>query len=185
PRGPRTQRNEDACALPPGRATPARRAPRRRRAPRHTRRTRTDATRPAAPRRPATNAQAQAARLPAADAATVSQLSLPEKIEAIDRQLEGQRIVHAFGGALALAYYAEPRATDDIDVNVFLAPKDFARLRAALKPLGITASDEDERAAQREGQVRLWWDRDPVDIFLAYHQLHETMRDQQRMFPFA
>jgi hypothetical protein len=115
----------------------------------------------------------------------VSQLSLPEKIEAIDHQLEGQRIGHAFGGALALAYYAEPRATDDIDVNVFLAPKDFERLRAALKPLGITASDEDERAAQREGQIRLWWDRNPVDIFLAYDELHEAMRKQKRMVPFG
>jgi hypothetical protein len=115
----------------------------------------------------------------------VSQLSLPEKIEAIDRQLEEQRIEHAFGGALALAYYAEPRATDDIDVNVFLAPKDFERLSAALKPLGITASDEDERAAQQEGQVRLWWDRNPIDIFLAYDQLHEAMREQKRMVPFG
>jgi len=115
----------------------------------------------------------------------VSQLSLPEKIEAIDRQLEGQRIDHAFGGALALAYYAEPRATDDIDVNVFLAPKDFDRLGAALKRLGIRASDEDERAAQREGQVRLWWDRNPVDIFLAYDQLHEAMREHKRMVPFG
>ena len=115
----------------------------------------------------------------------MSQLSLPEKIEAIDRQLEGQRIDHAFGGALALAYYAEPRATDDIDVNVFLAPKDFERLRAALKPLGIRASDEDERAARCEGQVRLWWDRNPIDIFLAYDQLHEAMREQKRMVPFG
>ena len=115
----------------------------------------------------------------------MSQLSLPEKIEAIDRQLEGQRIDHAFGGALALAYYAEPRATDDIDVNVFLAPNNFERLRTTLKPLGITASDEDERAAQREGQVRLWWDRNPIDIFLAYDQLHEAMREQKRMVPFG
>jgi hypothetical protein len=115
----------------------------------------------------------------------VSHVSLPEKIEAIDRQLEQQRIDHAFGGALALAYYAEPRATDDIDVNVFLAPKDFARLRAALEPLGIAASDEDERIAQRDGQVRLRWQRNPVDIFLAYDQLHEAMREQKRMVPFG
>jgi len=43
--------------------------------------------------------------------------SLPEKVVAIDSALTG--LPHAFGGALALAYYAEPRATVDIDVNVF------------------------------------------------------------------
>lgn len=115
----------------------------------------------------------------------MNRLSLPEKIEAIDRQLEAHRIDHAFGGALALAYYAEPRATDDIDVNVFLAPEDFGRLKDALKPLGIAASDDDARAAQRDGQVRLWWERNPIDIFLAYDQLHEEMRQHKRMVPFG
>ena len=112
-------------------------------------------------------------------------LSLPEKIEAIDRELEAHRIDHAFGGALALAYYAEPRATDDIDVNVFLAPEDFGRLKDALKSLGIAASDDDARAAHRDGQVRLWWERNPIDIFLAYDQLHEEMRQRKRMVPFG
>lgn len=129
--------------------------------------------------------QAQVAHLPAADAATVSPLSLPEKIEAIDRQLQARRIDHAFGGALALAYYAEPRATDDIDVNVFLAPEDFGRLEDALKPLGIAADEGDARAAQRDGQVRLWWERNPIDIFLAYDPLHEEMRHEKRVVPFG
>jgi hypothetical protein len=44
--------------------------------------------------------------------------SLPEKILAIERALTD--VPHAFGGALALAYHAEPRATIDIDLNVFL-----------------------------------------------------------------
>lgn len=115
----------------------------------------------------------------------MSQRSLPEKIEAIDRQLGTQRIDHAFGGALALAYYAEPRATDDIDVNVFLTPEDFGRVEDALKPLGITASDDDALAAHRDGQIRLWWGRNPVDIFLAYDELHEEMRQRKRMVPFG
>jgi Nucleotidyl transferase AbiEii toxin, Type IV TA system len=115
----------------------------------------------------------------------VNEPSLPEKIEAIDRRLARQRIEHAFGGALALAYYAEPRATDDIDINVFLTPNDFARIGAALRALGITANEQDERAARRDGQVRLWWGRNPIDIFLAYDELHEAMRQQKRMVPFG
>lgn len=115
----------------------------------------------------------------------MSEPSLPEKIEAIDDRLERERIDHAFGGALALAYYAEPRATDDIDINIFLAPNEFTRVGVALRSLGVTASDQDERAAQRDGQVRLWWGRNPIDIFLSYDELHEAMGEHKRMVPFG
>ena len=46
-------------------------------------------------------------------------VSLSEKVLLIEEGLRQRRIPHAFGGALALAYYATPRATIDIDVNVF------------------------------------------------------------------
>ena len=39
---------------------------------------------------------------------------------------------HAFGGALALAYYAEPAATIDIDLNVFVAVDRFDDVAAPL-----------------------------------------------------
>jgi hypothetical protein len=115
----------------------------------------------------------------------VSEPSLPGKIEAIHAALRGPRIAHAFGGALALAYYAEPRATDDVDVNVFLAPAEFGRLTGALAPLGMEIGDDEARAASRDGQCRLWWGRNPVDVFLAYDQLHEAMRARVRAVPFG
>ena len=67
--------------------------------------------------------------------------SLPEKILAIDLRLAEANIAHAFGGALALAYYAEPRATIDIDVNLFVAPTSTRRLprrsrRSTSRPRG-------------------------------------------------
>ena len=82
--------------------------------------------------------------------------SLPEKILAIDRQLRAADIAHAFGGALALAYYAEPRATIDIDVNVFVAPAAYEAVAAALRPLGVQ-TDVDVLALARDGQCRVWW----------------------------
>ena len=115
----------------------------------------------------------------------MSEPSLPEKIEAIHRQLHAAHIEHAFGGALALAYYAEPRATNDIDLNVFLAPSDFPRLQAALTALAVTTTDADRAAAARDGQVRLWWGKNPLDVFLAYDELHEAMRQQKRTVPFG
>jgi hypothetical protein len=115
----------------------------------------------------------------------LSEPSLPEKIEAIHTALRERRIVHAFGGALALAYYAEPRATDDVDVNVFLAPAEFDRLTGVLVPLGVAIGGDDERAATRDGQCRLWWGRNPVDVFLAYDELHDAMGARVRMVPFG
>jgi hypothetical protein len=114
----------------------------------------------------------------------VSEPSLPDKVVAIDRGLREARIGHAFGGALALAYYAEPRATVDIDLNVFVAPESHAAVHAALEPLGV-ADEVDEAALARDGQCRWWWGRTPIDVFFAYDELHDAMRREARTVPFG
>lgn len=43
--------------------------------------------------------------------------SLVAKVIEVDRSLRAAGIGHAFGGAIALAYCAQPRATKDIDIN--------------------------------------------------------------------
>jgi hypothetical protein len=91
---------------------------------------------------------------------------------------------HAFGGALALAYYAEPRATIDIDLNVFLAPADYGRVAGVLARLGVS-DGPDASIVERDGQCRLWWRRTPIDLFFAYDPLHEAMRGAIRTEPFA
>lgn len=110
--------------------------------------------------------------------------SLPEKIVALHQRLDRAGVVHAFGGALALAYYAEPRATDDVDVNVFLAPAASQTVCEALTPLGVRA-DLDPIAVERDGQCRVWWGRTPVDLFFAYDQIHQAMRRGARLVPFG
>ncbi|HET7121481.1 MAG TPA: hypothetical protein VFI17_09580 [Solirubrobacterales bacterium] len=110
--------------------------------------------------------------------------SLPQKVLAIDRALTTTRIPHAIGGALALAYYAEPRATIDVDVNVFVATGRWPDVRDALAPLGVDVTI-DEKELERDGQVRLWWDRNPVDLFFSYDPFHEEMRRAARKVPFA
>ncbi len=110
--------------------------------------------------------------------------SLPEKILAIDAQLRQAEIAHAFGGALALAYYAEPRATVDIDVNLFVEPGAYATVAGALGPLGV-ATEVDPAALARDGQCRIWWDRTPLDLFFAYDEIHEAMRRAIRTVPFG
>ncbi len=114
----------------------------------------------------------------------MSEPSLPDKVVAIHDGLHAARIGHAFGGALALAYYAEPRATVDIDLNVFLSPDRHADVHAALRPLGV-ADAVHEAALARDGQCRWWWGRTPIDLFFAYDELHDAMRREVRSVPFG
>jgi hypothetical protein len=113
---------------------------------------------------------------------TDSEPPLPQKVLEIDRALEEAKIPHAIGGALALAYYAEPRATVDVDVNVFVPAEDWPRVRDALAPLGVDV-EVDPAALERDEQVRLWWGRNAVDLFFSYNALHEEMRHRARRVP--
>jgi hypothetical protein len=115
----------------------------------------------------------------------VNEFSLPEKVVAIDRRLGEGGIAHAFGGALALAYYAEPRATIDIDVNVFISPGESAAVLSALSPLGVEDRSVGPTVIERDGQCRWWWGRTPVDLFFAYDELHTAMREAIHTVPFG
>lgn len=109
--------------------------------------------------------------------------SLPEKVTLIHHALDGAKIPHAIGGALALAYYAEPRATIDIDINVFVPTDRWPEICEALAPLGINVEVEVENL-NRDGQVRIWWDRNPVDLFFSYDPFHDAMQGSARKVPF-
>jgi len=111
--------------------------------------------------------------------------SLPEKVILIHESLGEAKIAHALGGALALAYYAEPRATIDIDVNVFVPTERWRDVVDALEPLGVACDRLDESALLRDGQCRLWWGDNAVDLFFAYDAVHEEMRASFRRVPFA
>lgn len=110
--------------------------------------------------------------------------SLPDKVVAIHEALADAGVPHAIGGALALAYYAEPRATIDVDVNVFVSTEHWPKIRDALGALGID-TEIDAEALDRDGQVRLWWDRNAVDLFFAYDPFHDEMRRAARKVPFG
>lgn len=114
----------------------------------------------------------------------MSEPALPDKVVAVGRGLDAARIRHAFGGALALAYYAEPRATIDVDVNLFCPPGEHARVRSALDPLGVDWN-VDLIALERDGQCRVWWGRTPIDLFFAYDPFHEAMKRSLRRVPFG
>jgi Nucleotidyl transferase AbiEii toxin, Type IV TA system len=92
-------------------------------------------------------------------------MTLPERLVALHRALARHRIPHAFGGAIALAYWTlDPRATSDIDVNVFLPAADAAKALRALPPEVAQPAGSAE-VVERDGQIRLWWDETPIDLF--------------------
>lgn len=110
-------------------------------------------------------------------------ISFPSKITRLHGCLRGAGIPHAFGGALALAYYAEPRMTGDIDVNVFVPAPQWKAVYAALHPLGLEA-EVDERHLKRDEEARLGWEHNSIHLFFSSDPLHEAMREGLREVPF-
>jgi hypothetical protein len=112
--------------------------------------------------------------------------SLPEKVLLIEAALRTARVPHAFGGAIALAYYATPRATIDIDVNVFVGAGRAEDVLAALARLGADAPSASERTRlSRDGQTRIHWGRTPIDLFFSYDAFHDACMERRRAFPFG
>lgn len=111
-------------------------------------------------------------------------LSLAQRIVALEKALTS--IPHAFGGALALAYHAEPRATVDIDLNVFVPVTQFADVAAPLERLGVAVNDPTVYELVRsDGQARVRWDATPIDLFFAYDPFHDAAAAGTQVVPFA
>ncbi|MDX6624323.1 MAG: hypothetical protein QOE75_2255 [Solirubrobacterales bacterium] len=99
---------------------------------------------------------------------------------ALHEALRTAGLPHAFGGALALAYYAEPRPTADIDLNVFVPPAEWPRVRAALTPLGAGAERD---APGEDGELRLRCCHQEVHLFFSTDPLHAAMEASARELP--
>lgn len=111
--------------------------------------------------------------------------TLVDRIVAIATSLDDAGIEWALGGALALAYATEePRATRDIDLNVFVEASDVDRVFAAL-PTGVAHGADDRAAVLAADQVRLWWDGTPIDVFFAGDAFHFDAARRCRSVPLA
>ncbi|HEY3759845.1 MAG TPA: hypothetical protein VGL37_08790 [Solirubrobacteraceae bacterium] len=109
---------------------------------------------------------------------------LAQRLLDVHDALSRAKLPHAFGGAIALAYCTqEPRGTRDLDVNVFVNPARAGAVLAAL-PDEVTVAATDVQAAERDGQVRVWWQDTPIDVFLNVHRFHDEVAQGVRLVPF-
>jgi pimeloyl-ACP methyl ester carboxylesterase len=101
--------------------------------------------------------------------------SLVDKVVAAHRALSDAQVGHAFGGALALAYYTnEPRATADTHLNIELESVSAIKLLDALPP-DLSWNSENVEAISVDDQVRVWWGRTPIDLFFRASAFHEEV----------
>jgi hypothetical protein len=110
---------------------------------------------------------------------------LASRIVALHEMLDSLGVPHQFGGALALAWYRNPRATTDIDVNLTVPPEAAEPVLGALRILGVTVTDTARGAIARDGQARLDWGGSYLDVFFATIALHMEMAERARLVRFG
>lgn len=110
--------------------------------------------------------------------------SFADKILGLHRSLQASGLPYALGGALALGWCTrDPRATSDIDLNIFVEAEQYKLALAAL-PVEVTRPAAQVRQLARDGQTRLRWEATPVDVFLVNTKFHAGVagRCQVQMF---
>jgi hypothetical protein len=107
-------------------------------------------------------------------------------VVAVHDHLDGLDVAHAFGGALALAYYAEPRGTVDVDVNVFLPFESAPEVVASFAGLGFAPSTGEEAWSPIAG-VRIARPGEPavLDLFFSLDERYDEIARRIRRFPFG
>ena len=112
-------------------------------------------------------------------------MTLPEKLVALHDALASAEIPHAFGGAIALAYWTlDPRGTTDIDLNIFVPAVACDKALSAL-PAGVAQPAGTREAIVKDGQIRLWWGETPVDLFFDYVPIHADAARNAQIVLFA
>jgi hypothetical protein len=117
--------------------------------------------------------------------ATGSLGALAGRIVAVHEMLDAMGVPHQFGGAVALAWYRNPRATTDVDLNVTVSPEDADPVLGALTHLGVTVSPADRVLIKQDGQARLDWEGSYLDLFFATFELHREMAERSHQVSFG
>ena len=112
------------------------------------------------------------------------ELTLAEKVVRVMTALERAGIPAALGGAHALSYHAEPRATGDADINVFVSVAEVDRVMAAMAAAGVGTSAAETAQARAREQIRLLFDGTHIDLFFPVHAFHGSCQRRAIRMPF-
>ena len=88
---------------------------------------------------------------------------------------------YAFGGAIALGYWTEPRGTVDVDVTLYLSVKELNQTIAVLRAVGADFSEAEVRKSLAEHAFcRLKFLDRRLDVFLPIAVIYEAARPRRR-----
>lgn len=107
------------------------------------------------------------------------------RIHQLHHALDQAEVTYAFGGAIALGWcIPQARATNDIDINIFLPPEQFEQALDAL-PDEVEITERSREQLRRDGQTRLRWGVIPVDVFLNTTEFHQHAATRIRRWDFV
>lgn len=103
----------------------------------------------------------------------------------VDSRLSTAGIAHAFGGALALAYVADPRGTVDVDVNVFAPLDGIDVVLKVLAAMGLHPEEPPSKWLPAAG-IRLRAEIGyPVDLFPSIDDRYAEVERRVVRHPFG
>lgn len=101
-------------------------------------------------------------------------------VETLIETLEASGEVYAFGGAVALAAWSEPRATADVDVVIWIRNDDFDRAIDIAESAGVSLGREAARAAaQQQGLFIGRLGKIRVDVFVPSIPFYEEAEQRR------
>ena len=93
--------------------------------------------------------------------------SLVEVVTSLIEHLESSQIPYAFGGAIALSAWSEPRATTDVDLNLWVNDEQLPAAVGVLRRAGVEIElSEAERGARERGMFAAPHGSYRVDVFV-------------------
>lgn len=87
---------------------------------------------------------------------------------------------YAIGGALALGFWGFPRATVDVDLDVFVPESEYSRVAHVLGKAGCAVDPDDAARSGRErGDFRAFMGPVRVDVFLPSIPFYESVAERR------
>jgi hypothetical protein len=101
----------------------------------------------------------------------------PQVAAELARRLDEAGVEYALGGAIALAFAGEPRATIDVDMTLFVVPPEPVPCVDVLDQIGCTLRRQTALDSLAEhGFCRVAFEGMQIDVFLPTIPFHEAAR---------